>query len=84
MGFFAYPVWDGKKVIGHYSASHALKGESIAFPYRDSKGFGSVKVPLIWFITLVPYTEVSRDREMMLDVRWKSKRQLKIIKKFLS
>lgn len=80
---YDYDLWDGKKVIGTMHSFFALKGGSISMPevsalkqsyYAEPK---TISCPI--FIRTVSDDGVTITAKRTIDVRKKSKRQIKIL-----
>lgn len=72
---YAYDVWDGKKVIGHFHSGSPIHGKFVAIPQTGKPW--DIFIPIIW--REIPGTPIERVFRVTLDVRRKSKRQIAII-----
>lgn len=80
---YTYEVWNGKKVIGRYNISSSILGRFLIVPevsiFKQSyyKKATYIRVPVIYQFVSDNGIEVTYKR--VLDVRKKSKRQIKIL-----
>lgn len=80
---YSYDIWNGKKVIGSYWSDCRLHGRELVVPAVSEfkrefgKRYETIMVPLI--SRLVYDDGVEYRVRISLDVRRKSKRQLKLI-----
>ena len=79
-----YDIWNGKKVIGSYESNDILQGKSLTIMYNSRVNLksktlylGTIEIPII--TRLVHDDGVEYLVRRCLDVRKKSKRQIKII-----
>ena len=81
--YFEYELWNGKKVVGTVGSSHPFYGNYVLFPelamfkqpYNQKPK--QIKVPIIR--RLISDDGINIHFRVCLDVRRKSKRQIKII-----
>lgn len=83
ISIFTYELWDGKKVVGSYVSMFGLQGRELVVPESSilkQSYFGRIKqirVPIIY--RQLSDNGVDLVMRKCLDVRRKSKRQLKIL-----
>lgn len=83
---YAYELWNGKEVVGHYVSMSPLYGRTLAVPelpplkqsyFRKIK---RIEVPII--TRVVSDDGVTMTVRIVLDVSKKSKRQIELLKGF--
>lgn len=82
---YKYELWNGKEVVGHYVVDYLLRGKSVTFTCSPGifkevygKKYEQIVVPFIW--RTVSDNGIDILSRLCLDVRRKSKRQLRILK----
>lgn len=82
--YYAYELWNGKKVIGYYNSQYQLQGLSVVIPTISElkrlygRTYETITVPL--GVRCISNDGIDSVYRLYLDVRRKSKRQIKIIR----
>lgn len=75
---YNFELWNGKTVVGHIPHSLPPLGVLIIFDRKDNRGrFIKIRVPLM--VRVVEENATDRLLRVCLDVRKKSKNQIKLI-----
>jgi hypothetical protein len=76
-----YEMWSGKRLVGTFTSDIQILGRGIEVPYRGEGGrIKTIFVPLAH--RFVGISKEGRTFRPFLDVRRKSKRQIKILKEW--
>lgn len=81
---YAYELWNGKVVLGHYGTQFPLQGLSVVIPTISElkriydRTYETITVPLR--MRLVSDNGVDFTYRLYLDVRRKSQRQIQLIR----
>ena len=80
---YVYELWNGKKVIGTVNFFGPILGTKAVFPTisefkrQYGRNYETIEVPLMYLSQSISYREYSV--KTVLDVRKKSKRQIKLL-----